>query len=565
MLEQLVIRQFALIDNVSMEPAGGLNLLTGETGAGKTIVTGALGILMGKRASADLIRRGENAASVEGFFSLEPGSIHSRLEELGAEPEDGAVLLRREISRTGKNRCLINGKMVPLSLYSAVGTLLMDIHGQNQEQALLNPARQLELLDNFGGRELWEKKEEVRSAWDAWRKAKEELKELDSSLEEAAREAEYLRFVVEEIGRTDPRPGEDTELELEKRRLSNLESIFQGISGAYESLTGAGGTLETLDGAAGLLEKAARFDGSLEETEKTLRETYWLLEEVARDLRVRATDPDFEEGRLAQVEDRLAALSFLRKKYGGSLEAVLETRQKAADRLALVDDREEELERRRKREDACRQQYLLLAEELGGRRRSAAGELGRRISEILKHLSMPLARLEISLDQDRPGPQGTDRAEFLFAPNPGEGLASLARIASGGEISRVMLAVKVILADADDTGILVFDEVDTGIGGEAIVAVAENLSRLGEMKQVFCVSHSPQLASFADVHFRIEKHFDGSRTTTRVTRLDGESRREEIARMLGGQGNIEGVETQAAQMLRSALAIRQGRRPGGEN
>jgi DNA repair protein RecN (Recombination protein N) len=178
---------------------------------------------------------------------------------------------------------------------------------------------------------------------------------------------------------------------------------------------------------------------------------------------------------------------------------------------------------------------------------------------------MPLARLEIVVEKDRPGPQGNDRTEFLFAPNPGEGLASLARIASGGEISRVMLAVKVILADADDTGILVFDEVDTGIGGEAIVAVAENLSRLGQSKQVFCVSHSPQLASFADVHFRIEKHFDGSRTTTRVTLLDDEQRREEIARMLGGQGNIEGVKTQAAQMIRSAQAIRRGRRPGGEN
>ncbi len=558
MLQQLSIQNYALIESLRIEPEEGLNLLTGETGAGKTIVTGALAVLTGGRATVDMIRKGEEEAFVEGFFDVEDPGKAVLLESWGIEDPAEGLLLRREIARRGKNRCLINGRMVPLNVYRDVGALLIDIHGQNQEQSLLRADRQLALLDRTAGPELTTLRREVASLWKERSEAAQMLEALNSHVAEDAREADFLTYQLKEIEAADLTPDEKEELERERNKLANLETLFRGTRQMVDWLTESGGVLENL-GAA--MEESGRlevFDSALDEPGDVLRDAYYNLEETARDIRSYHESLDFETGRLNEIETRLADIHFLEKKYGGSVEAVLAFAEKAREQLSLIENRDEEITRWTGIHKEKVRLYGQKAEALTALRRQAAERLGEQMTGVVRRLSLPHARLEIAVTEGAPGPGGIDRVAFMFSPNPGEGLAPLARIASGGEVSRVMLGVKVILADADDIGILVFDEVDTGIGGEAIVSVAENLSRLARGKQVFCVSHAPQLAAFGDCHFRIEKRYDGSRTRTGIAKLDEAGRIGEIARMLGGEGNIEGVQDQARKMLQSARNRRNG-------
>ena len=558
MLTELRIRNFAIIEEIGLEFAEGFTVFTGETGAGKSILVDAVDLLVGGRASADLIRTGAEEAEVSGVFSLASGSpIAQFLHEqdlIGSGENE--LILRRILSRAGKNRVHINGRPAPLTVLQSLRGLLVDIHGQHEHQSLFRPAVQLDLLDEFGG--LAGARADYAAAFDIWHSLEGRLAERRTALADRQAREDILRYQVEEMTGADVRVGEDRELERERLLLSQGRRLAELVQATYGPLyEEEPSLLQGLGALAVSLKELAAIDHEMTDERDRFAGAVVQLTDLAQRLRAYRDKLEFDPGQLDKVEERLDLIHRLVKKYGGSLEEVIKRGEQASRDLQELESGDEALKDLSKQVADAREKVVKLAQALSRKRTKAAGELEKHLERELKDLRMEHARVRIAVVQEAgaDGPPltatGSDRVEFLFSSNLGEAPQPLARIASGGELSRVMLAMKTVLAEQDRVPVLVFDEVDAGIGGavsEVVGKRLQNLSRHGH--QVFCITHLAPIAAQAQRHYAVTKAAKGGRTITQVEQLDKAGRVEEVARMLGGEKITPTIRSTASEMLK---------------
>lgn len=572
MLLELHLRNVALIERLDLEFERGLSALTGETGAGKSILIDSITLLLGERAQADLIREGADEALLEAAFDLsDRPEVRALLAEEGLLEDEDLLVIRRDLSRRASNRCRINGHLVPLASLQRVAPLLVELQTQNSQHFLASPARQLELLDQFGGEALLAARQAYETAYQEWLAAIERLEGLRQSERERAREMEMLAFQLEEIEAAALEAGEEEGLEEERRRLAHAEQLREAVALAYNLLYAGGEQAAASDQLA----TAARELGQAGQTDPALKEPLALVEaaaaqatEAAHTLRAYLESLRADPERLDQVESRLHLIRNLSRKYGDGSAEILAYAEKARQRLARLQQEagasaglEAEIAQRA-------QEVAQRGQRLGELRRLAARRLEEQIMGELGQLAMERCRFQVDLTWEeapdgvemdgrrvRPHPHGLERALFLIEPNPGEGLRPLNRIASGGELSRILLGLKTALAEADATPTLIFDEADAGIGGRTALAVGQRLQRLAEKRQVLCVTHLPQIAARAQIHYLVAKGVEGERTRVRVERLEGEARVDELVRMLGSAPG-EAARAHARQMLAEAQTTR---------
>jgi DNA repair protein RecN (Recombination protein N) len=559
MLSELSITNFAIIDSLDLTFAPGFNVLTGETGAGKSIIIDAVSLLLGGRSDATMVRTGAEAARLEGVFNLDPetrAAVQPILEreELQSDDGDGAITLAREIRREGRNVCRVNGRTVSLAILKEIGQCLVDIHGQSEHLSLLRVREHLFLLDRYAG--LDDQRAELSAVVRELNNVRVELDELLRAEKDAARRIDLLNFQINEITAAQLKPGEDKLLLEERTRLANAEKLAaladEAIQAAAEGdeASGAPAAADLLGHAARALNSLAKIDPALEVHRDTAQSLGEQLAELARDLRGYRESIEFNPKRLDQVEERIDLIKSLQRKYGATIEDVLAFGENAAHDLETITHASERLEQLRKQEESLLKKIGKRGQALSKARRDAGERLAQGIEAELRDLRMDGARFGVDLQWEEADDgailngekrvafdsAGIDRIEFLIAPNPGEGFKPLVKIASGGETARLMLALKGVLARADRTPTLIFDEIDQGIGGRVGAVVGRKLWGLANAHQVLCITHLPQLAGFGDAHFRVVKRVDGDRTTTGVTPLDSESRIEEITQMLGTEG-----------------------------
>lgn len=559
MLLSLYVKNFGLIEQLEVDWQSGLNVITGETGAGKSLVVEALQLALGGRAMGEQIRTGTDKAVIQATFALnQEHRVFSLLETQGiAAPEDGILILQREINQSGRNICRLNGQAVTLLFYRTVGKQLVDTHIQHEQHSLLDQARQSHLLDRFGGAPVYEALHEVKSLYARWQDTRSAYEALRRNEKERNARADALQFEIKEIEQADLKPGEDHALSVEKKILVNAEKICllagESYSLLYEGSYGQAATSDLLSRALELLRHLAHLDESAAGLYQTLENVLYQVEDTARELAAYQDRVENNPQRLALVEERLALINNLKNKYGKDISDILAYLAQARTELAQLADKKESAAATAGELNKLAQAYRQAAGTLSARRRQAAKKLEERAARELADLEMGRIKFQVAFHPvDEPSPSGGEKAEFLISTNPGEPLKPLAKIASGGELSRVMLALKALLANADDIPVIIFDEVDTGIGGRALHAVAEKLAGIGAHHQVICVTHAPQIAGYASAHYRVSKDFDGERTVTRVEKLERLGRVEELARMLGGKAVTDITRSHARQMLKSA-------------
>jgi DNA repair protein RecN (Recombination protein N) len=567
MLTELRIKNFAIIESLTLPLARGFNVLSGETGAGKSIIVGALGLLLGERASADVIRVGADKASVEGEFDIaERPEIRSLLDERGIDVDESVVVLKREVS-TGRARAWINGTSVNAGMLAEVGRLLVNLHGQHEAQTLLDPESQRRILDAFAG--AVEQAALVRASHDELASVMREILDLTRRRAEAEKRADYLRHVVGEIDDAKLTAGEDVKLEDEARRLENAEELRElasGIAGALDGEEEA--VLQKLAAISHHLAKLQRIDPTLARLQEQYDSAYYAIEGLARELEEYEASIDLDPSRLDDVRRRRDLLFRLTKKYGATIDDVIATGDEAKRELDLVDSAGLDIRQLESRERTARAALKEHAAKLSALRRTGAERLARAVDEVLPELGMADGHLTVSLkpatdagDADRPspnahriGPHGAEDIEFRVTLNVGHEPRPLARVASGGELSRVMLALKTILARLDHVPTLVFDEVDAGIGGKVGLQVADTMRRVASYHQVFAITHLPQIAARAHHHILVSKGARGGVTTADVAVLDGDKRVTEIARMLGGDQESDVSRAHARELLDAAAS-----------
>ncbi len=554
MLQSILIKNFALIEEMRIDYAPDFNVLTGETGAGKSIIIDAVTILLGGRAQTEMVRTGAEKCLIEGVFSLPPHHpAYGILSDLGIEAEDDYLVLSREISLNGKNTCRVNGRIVTLGNYRLLGGGLVDIHGQHDHQSLLQPEKHLFILDNLGGPEHLARVKEVREKYEKWLSLKKELSYLREKEHERLQKIDFLTYQINEIKEAKLKPGEDVELGREATRLANGEKIANFINTAYNQLfSGERGqsAYDLLSKALDNLQEVNRLDPFLENFLQQLETCLYVIEEVAAELRNYRDNIEFSPARLEQVEKRLQYLKDLTKKYGPSLEDVIVYAEKAELELKNWVGSEERAAELENLVNSAWKLYESGAQKLTTARKKLALQLEEKVIRELKELAMPHANFSVTFLPGEPGPLGMEKIEFYISPNPGEPLLPVAKIASGGELSRIMLALKTITAHLDDVGTLIFDEIDSGIGGKAAQKVAEKLERISKSQQVICVTHSPLIAALADHHLLLEKKVEGGRTRTTVKILSEQERVDEISRMLGGDNQTADLRKHALQILK---------------
>jgi DNA repair protein RecN (Recombination protein N) len=540
MLADLTIENYAVIERLRVRFHRGLNLLTGETGSGKSIVVDALGLLLGGRASSDMIRTGAERARISGIFEApEAKEARALLASAGIETEDGELLIEREILSGGKSRAFAGSRPVTAALLRDLAQYLGDIHGQHEQQRLFEADAQLEILDAFAGASGLA--DEVHEAYRRWRACREELDDLERTEQEKLRLADLWSFQRREIEQASPHPGEDTALEIERRRLQNFARIEEAASSAYEALYDSPeSALARIRAAARRLEELARIDPSLEILAGSLKPTEYAIEEASYALRDYLSHLEANPGRLEEIESRLAALDKLKRKYGATLEEVLSYLEEVRAQMEAVENAEERRAALTRQLDELSKTYEEAAGRLSRQRRDAARKLAKRVEEELASLAMERTLFRVETAPAPWSERGIDAVRFLVSPNVGEEPRPLDKVASGGEISRIALALKTCAAAKPPRApvpvrTLVFDEVDAGIGGRAAEVVGRRLKQLAAASQVLCVTHLPQIAGFADHHYYVEKKETAGRTSAAVRELEGEERTREIGRMLSGE------------------------------
>jgi len=554
LLRELHIENIAVIELADIEFAQGLNVLTGETGAGKSIVIDAIDAVLGGRTSRELVRTGADRCMVSAVFAADE-AVTAWCRENGVDLEDDYLVLQRRVSADGKSTCRVNGVPVSVSQLRSLGSLLLDIHGQNDGRQLMDETRHRDYLDRFGG--LAGKLEEYRKVYERYRTTVREIEKLTIDEIEKERLIESLNYQIEELERANLRPGEEEELTARRELLKNAEKLTEAVDAAYNALYGADASAVSLaQEASHMIGRAAEISGELDKARKSVEEAVYLLDDAAELLRDFRDRLDFSPEEYDALESRLALLRRLSRKYGGGEEemlAHLEECRRRRDEIEYAGDRLEKL--RRELEELTRAAREAAAE-LTECRKRAAEKLEERVTQELRDLNMPsvLFKVEIKPLSGEPGfdSTGGDEIRFLMSANAGEEPGRISRIASGGELSRIMLAMKNVFAENDQVGTMVFDEIDAGVSGIAAQRVAEKLANLGRSKQVLCVTHLPQIAAMADAHFSVEKTERNGRTYTSVALLDREGRKHELARLHGGDNITLTTLASAEEQLSAA-------------
>ena len=565
MIKEIRIRNFAVIENLEVSFGKGLSVLTGETGAGKSIIIDAINLLLGGRADTDSIRSGETTAFVEAVFEITDPVTRDLILEFGVEMDDSELLIKRQVSNTGKNRCLLNNSSVTVSTLAKIGDRLVDLHGQHDHQALLHPEIHIELLDLYGKcNDLRDEFSEIFSDYQTQSKIFNSMK-IDE--QELLQKQEFLSFQLKEIDKANLSKEEEEELKAARNKLKHAEQIREGLQKSQSLLTDEGGSIiENLGQVLKELESVQNIDSGLAEPVERSRSAFYELEEVVESLRSYGQSLEFNPTRLEEIEDRIAEINELKRKYGNEIVNILIRREEIAEELEQLASNEENME---SLENDLKKKELMLSKlgkQLAEKREAAAKNLSRSVEKELKELSMSNVQLSVRFDYpaDPEGfiifrkqktnatSNGLGTLEFLFSPNQGEEMRPLAKIASGGELSRVMLALKSILNDQNTVPVMIFDEVDTGIGGSVAEKVGIKLQKVATTKQVFCITHLPQIAGMAFSHFRVEKEVKGKRTRSTIRQLKHKERVEELARMSSGEKITDASLKYAREMLRPA-------------
>ena len=548
MLVHLHVKNLALIEEAEVDFQDGLNILTGETGAGKSILIGSVNLALGQKMSRGIIREGAGNALVELVFQVRPDT-EEKLKEMGVYPEEGQVIISRKIT---ENRSIskINGETCTASSIRKIAALLLDIHGQHEHQSLLYPEKQMEILDDYGEVEIQGKKETVKKHYREYSAIKKELETYELDEEQRRREISFLEYEIQEIQEAQLKPGEDEELETSYRRLSNSRQITEGLGMVYQ-LTGDDqeGSTQQIGRALQKLSQISGFDENLESFYSTLTDIDSLLNDFNREVSSYLSEFVFSEEEFIQIETRLDLLNHLKSKYGSSIEDILNykgEKEKELERLLHFQEKRETLEKKLEIETA---DLLKACQELTKVRKAWARELEKQIVLGLQDLNFLNVEFEIQFrEREQFSAEGKDNICFLISTNPGEPVRELSKVVSGGELSRIMLAIKTLMADKDDTETLIFDEIDTGISGRTAQKVAEKMSVIAGSRQVLCITHLPQIASQANAHYLIEKNVENMETSTRIRELSYKESVEELARMLGGVKITDAVLQNASEM-----------------
>ncbi|MEN6519609.1 MAG: DNA repair protein RecN [Armatimonadota bacterium] len=556
MLTQIQIKNFALIDDLSIRLGKGFNVLTGETGAGKSIIIDAITTILGERVSSDFIRTGTDRALVEVEFDLtESPKALEKAAELGFDVDEGLLLISRELASGGKSQSRINGRLSTLSMLKEVTSGLVDVHGQHEHQTLLSVDSHLEILDQWCGEKTIELKAKVADLYSEVNGLRSELERLRRDERERARMLDLYEFQKSEIEAADLSPGEDEELAAERIRLANAEKLRELASEAHAAISGAGlenGATDMLSSALVQLQSMDALDESISPALQDLETALYAAEQAQAAIRNYRDDIEFNPERLEAVEERLALIRTLKRKYGDSIEEIIAYGQEVAgkmDDLTHSDERTAEL---KESIEHVEDELMGVARCLSDQRKAGAAKFAKAVESELADLAMAGTKFDVSFAESAPGPRGIDQLEFVISPNPGEPLKPLTKIASGGEISRVMLALKTVMAGADRVPTLIFDEVDTGIGGLTAQILGQKLAAVAKTAQVMCVTHLAQIASRADCHLSVEKLVEEDRTVVRVHPVEREARVQELARMIGGTEDSKTALEHAREMLKGS-------------
>ena len=564
MLLELSIRNFAIIEKQTISLNQGLTVLTGETGAGKSIIIDAIQLLAGGRGSAEFIRHGEEKAEIEGFFQLTDSSHPAILKarEFGIDSEDNAIIIQRAMYISGKSICRINGKMVTISTLREIGRKLIDIHGQHEHQELMDPDFHLPLLDEYGGPEISEALAEYKHHYKQYLETSQSLKKLSENEQTMAHRLDLIQFQYNEIKNAELEPDEEDRLLEERQKLSNFEKVHQSLSNAYGSLNNENTGLDWIGNAMTELERIENLDEEYQQLSDTVKNAFYLLEDAKSSVRSQLDMLEYEPERLHDIEARLNEINHLKRKYGKTIDKILEYGAAIEEEIDTILNRESHIEKLMKQLDAVKKEVLLAGDELTDIRKKYALSLTEAIHQELKELYMDKAVFDVrfietndasdeSIRQD-----GLDKVEFYISANPGEPLKPLSKTASGGELSRIMLALKNIFSKHQGITSIIFDEVDTGVSGRVAQAIAEKIYRVSSGSQVLCISHLPQVAAMADIHLFISKEINEGRTKTSVKPLEKAERVEEIGRMISGKELTSLTEEHVREMLEQAEHIK---------
>ncbi|MFA1485887.1 DNA repair protein RecN [Enterococcus faecalis] len=537
MLQELSVKNFAIISSLQLEFQMGMTVLTGETGAGKSIIIDAMGLLTGGRGSSDYIRQGANKCTLEGLFSMPKSQeLKQLLEELGIETEEDSLVIQRDISASGKNVCRVNGRIVNITNLKRIGEYLVDIHGQNEHQELMQSERHIDMLDEFGGKKLLTVKEKYTRAYQEYRALEAKVRKRQKNEKEFAQRMDMLHFQSDEIASAQLVAGEEEQLLEERNKLNNFQKIADALTISYAALNGEDdSSLDKIGTSMNELASIESLDPEYKTLSDTVQNAYYLLQEASGDLSRLIDGLELDEGRLNEVENRLELIRQMKRKYGDSIETILSYYEEITKELAEADfleggtgDLEALLA---EKQQAAHQQALVLRKE----RKRLAKELEQQILTELKELYLERTEFEVRFTElEHLQENGLDGVEFYITTNPGEPLKPLVRVASGGELSRVMLAMKTIFSQTQGITSIVFDEVDTGVSGRVAQAIADKIYQISGNSQVLCITHLPQVAAVADEHYFIEKEIVAGRTETSVRILSEKERVNEIARMLAG-------------------------------
>ncbi|WP_026825749.1 DNA repair protein RecN [Exiguobacterium marinum] len=558
MLAELSIKQFAIIDELNITFNRGMTVLTGETGAGKSILLDAIGLLVGGRGSSEFVRYGQDKAEIEGLFMIEPNHpVIEAANQYGIDVEDGTVILRRDLHSSGKSVCRVNGKMMTLSTLREFGRLLVDIHGQHEHQHLMEAEFHLGILDHFAEKEVGPLLEEYQAAYAAWKKIADELKRLSQSEQELAQRMDLLSFQTKEIEAAELKPGEEQALTEERDELANFERIHQHIRLSYEAVAEDSNGLDQIGVAMREMGEASQLSTSLASVSETISNAYYLLEDAKFQLRDQLDSLEFDPIRLDEIESRLALFQQLKRKYGTTIEEVIAYGERVSEELKSMTNREEHLQTLSdelvRLEKAAKETGI----KLSTARKVAAKSLEQAIHRELKELYMEKTAFEVRFRSTSLKQDGLDDVEFYMMTNVGEPFKPLAKVASGGELSRVMLALKSIFSRTVGVASIIFDEVDTGVSGRVAQAMGEKIFRLSVGSQVLCITHLAQVAAMADQHLYITKTETDDRTKTNVDSLNHESRIDELGRMIAGAQMTNLTKQHVEELLEMSQQVKQ--------
>ncbi|MBM7651558.1 DNA repair protein RecN [Neobacillus cucumis] len=560
MLAELSIKNIAIIEDLSISFEKGLTVLTGETGAGKSIIIDAIHLLVGGRGSAEFVRHGEEKAVIQGLFQLDDPNhpVYVRAYDFGIDIEEGMVILRRDISRSGKSVCRINGKLVTIATLREIGSTLVDIHGQHEHQELMDETRHLPLLDQFGAEEINPSLEEYSQVFRRYEQTLHKLKLLSENDQQTAHRLDLIQFQLDEIQNANLKPNEDEELAEEKRRLGNFEKVFEAIQTGYNALKGEQKGLDWIGMVMGSLEDAAALDSNFKELSDSVSNSFYLLEDVAHALRNELDVLEYDPQRLNDIEDRLNEINQLKRKYGKTIIEILEYAAKIEEEIETLQNKETHIGELEKELSSIKKDLILEAKQLTEIRHKWAEKLTKLIHKELKELYMEKTIFEIRFESEPHhfAKNGVDHVEFYISTNPGEPLKPLSKVASGGELSRIMLALKSIFSKHQGVTSIIFDEVDTGVSGRVAQSIAEKIYKVAIGSQVLCISHLPQVAAMADTHLFIAKLIKGGRTKTSVTSLKTGEKIKEIGRMISGTEITDLTKKHAEELLQIAGKIK---------